>query len=76
MPFRLLEVGLERAVKGLPADLMIDICQGLVAALQSSLDPNSQHPKLTDRQMQMAMKASIFLSACAKVGLEALIDED
>lgn len=78
VPFRLLEVeGLERAVKGLPADLMIEVCQGFVAALQSSLDPSrdSSQPKLTDRQMQMAMKASIFLSACAKVGLEALIDE-
>jgi hypothetical protein len=76
VPFRLLEVeGLEKAVKGLPADLMIDVCQGFVAALQSSLDPHSSHPKLTDRQMQMAIKASMFLSACAKVGLEALIDE-
>ena len=25
--------------------------------------------------MQMAMNASMFLAACAKVGLEALIDE-
>ena len=76
VPFRLLEVeGLERAVKGLPADLMIEVCQGFVAALQSSFDPNSKLPRLTDRQMQMAMKASAFLSACAKVGLEALIDE-
>jgi hypothetical protein len=76
VPFRLLEVeGLEKAVKGLPADLMIEVCQGFVAALQSSFDPNSKLPKLTDRQMQMAMKASAFLSACAKVGLEALIDE-
>lgn len=76
VPFRLLEVeGLERAVKGLPADLIIDVCQGFVAALQASLDPNSIYPKLTDRQQQMAIKASMFLSACAKVGLEALIDE-
>ena len=76
VPFRLLEVeGLEKAVKGLPADLMIDVCQGFVAALQASFDPSSPYPKLTDRQMQMAMKASMFLSACAKVGLEALIDE-
>jgi len=30
---------------------------------------------MTDRQRQMAIKASMFLSACAKVGLEALIDE-
>jgi P63C domain len=79
IPFRLLEVeGLEKAVKGLPADLMIELCQGFVAALQASLaspDPTSTHPRLTDRQVQMALKASMFLSACAKVGLEALIDE-
>jgi hypothetical protein len=76
VPFRLLEVeGLEKAVKGLPADLMIELCQGFVAALQASLDPNSPHPRLTDRQQQMAIKASMFLSACAKIGLEALIDE-
>lgn len=76
VPFRLPEVeGLEKAVKGLPADLMIEICQGFVAALQASLDPASTHPKMTDRQRQMAIKASMFLSACAKVGLEALIDE-
>lgn len=76
VPFRLLEVeGLEKAVKGLPHDLLIEVCQGFVAALQSSFDPNSPHPKMTDRQRQMAMMASMFLSACAKVGLEALIDE-
>ena len=76
VPFRLLEVeGLEKAVKGLPADLMIEVCQGFGAALQSTFDPQSNHPKLTDRQIQMALKASAFLSACAKVGLEALIDE-
>jgi hypothetical protein len=76
VPFRLLEVeGLEKAVKGLPADLMIEVCQGFVAALQASFDPNSPYPKMTDRQRQMAMRASMFLSACAKVGLEALIDE-
>jgi hypothetical protein len=76
VPFRLLEVeGLEKAVKGLPADLMIEVCQGFVSALQSTFDAGSKHPKLTERQIQMAMKASAFLSACAKVGLEALIDE-
>lgn len=75
VPFRLEEVaGLEKAVKGLPADLMIEICQGFVAALQASFSPESA-VKMTDRQQQMAIKASMFLSACAKVGLEALIDE-
>lgn len=76
VPFRLLEVeGLERAVKGLPADLMIEVCQGFVAALQASLDPNYTQTRMTERQRQMAMNASMFLSACAKLGLEALIDE-
>ena len=76
VPFRLLEVeGLEKAVKGLPHDLMIEVCQGFVAALQATLQPNSPFPPLTTRQQQMAVQASMFLSACAKVGLEALIDE-
>ena len=53
-PFRLLEVeGLEKAVKGLPHDLMIEVCQGFVAALQSSFDANSPHVRLTDRQKEM-----------------------
>ncbi len=76
VPFRLPEVeGLDKAVKGLPADLMIEVCQGFVAALQASFDPNFPHLRITDRQREMAIKASMFLSACAKVGLEALIDE-
>jgi general stress protein YciG len=76
VPFRLQEVeGLKKAVKGLPAELFIEICQGFVAGLQASFDPKSPHPKLTDRQRQMAIQASMFLSACAKIGLEALIDE-
>lgn len=76
VPFRLPEVeGLERAVKGLPADLFIDICQGFVTALEYHFKSDSPHPKLTVRQQQMAVAASMFLSACAKLGLEALIDE-
>ncbi len=76
VPFRLLEVeGLAKAVKGLPADLMIEVCQAFVSAMQASYDPKSTLPKLTDRQREIAMHASVFLSACAKVGLEALIDE-
>lgn len=74
--FRLPEVeGLEKAVKGLPADLFIEVCQGFVRALESSFQASSPHPKMTPRQQQMAVSASMFLSACAKVGLEALIDE-
>ncbi len=70
VPFRLLEVeGLEKAVKGLPADLMIEICQGFVAALQASFDPQSQHPKMTDRQRQMALQASFKLRHYPAVSL-------
>lgn len=72
--FRLPEVEqLGREVKGLPADLVIDICKGLVKALESSQRPDGV--KLTPRQLSMAVAASVFLVACAKTGLDALIDE-
>lgn len=75
VPFRLPEVeGLEKDVKGLPADLLIEICKGFVAALEAHHREGTD-TKLTDRQRAMALKASMFLAACAKVGLDALIDE-
>ena len=74
VPFRLPEVeGLERKVKGLPADLAINICRAFVSALENGLRPGGV--PLSPRRMQMALKASMFVAACAKVGLEALIDE-
>lgn len=78
--FRLPEVeGLETNVKGLPADLLIEICRGFVSALEASRRPDPVNPqlapRLTARQVEMAIKASMFLAACAKVGLDALIDE-
>ena len=74
--FRLPEVeGLERHVKGLPADLVIEVCQGFVRALEAGMKSDSGFSRLTARQTEMAVKASVFLSACAKVGLDALIDE-
>ena len=73
--FRLPEVeGLERGVKGLPADLFIEVCQGFVRALEASTRLDSG-VRLTSRQLEMALKASMFLSAVAKTGLDALIDE-
>src|SRR5579859_623949 len=46
VPFRLPEVeGLQRHVKGLPADLLIDICKGFMAALEASTHPDSPYPK-------------------------------
>ena len=61
-------------VKGLSSDLFIEICRGYVAALEASLQPDSG-VSLTARQAEIAVKASIFLAACAKIGLDALIDE-
>lgn len=73
--FSLPEVeGLEKDVKGLPTDLLIDICQGFVAALEAHGRPDSE-TKLTKRQLDMAVKAGMFVAACAKVGLDALVDE-
>ena len=73
--FKIPEVeGIAESVKGLPDDLVIELCRGFVSALEASaIDP--EHHKLTHRQMQMAIKANSILSACAKVGLTALIDE-
>ena len=74
VPFRLPEVeGLERSVKGLPADLAIDICRAFVSALESGFRPGGV--PMSPRRMEMALQASAFLGACAKIGLEALIDE-
>ena len=73
--FRLSDVAmLDQDSKGLPSDLFIEICQGYVAALQASDNPDSG-VVLTERQNEIAIRASMFLSACAKVGLDALIDE-
>ena len=73
--FRLPEVeGLGKAVKGLRSDAFVELCQGFVAAMNAHLTGQAK-PSLTDRQLEMAVKASMFLSACAKVGLDALIDE-
>ena len=75
IPFRLPEVeGLGRSVKGLPADLFLQICRGFVAAHQAHYREDST-TTLTERQQQMAVQAGLFMAACAAVGLEALIDE-
>jgi len=46
----------------------LDICRAYVAAL-------SDKALTTDRQREIAVRCSILLSACANVGLDALIDE-
>src|SRR5271166_2650456 len=61
-------------LKDLPTDLMIEICRAMVAALDASMHKDSD-TKLTNRQAQIAIRAGIFVAACAKVGLDALVDE-
>jgi len=56
------------------ADVLIEVCQGFVAALEASSRSDSG-VDLTPRQVEIALRASMFLSACAKVGLDSLIDE-
>jgi len=65
---------LNQSVMGLPSDLFIEICRAYVSALDASTNPESG-VSLTDRQKEIAIRAGMFLAACAKVGLDALIDE-
>jgi hypothetical protein len=65
--FTLPEVTYKR-VFGLTAEVFLSICRAYVTAL-------SDDAPLTARQREIAFKASAFLSACATVGLIALIDE-
>ncbi len=57
-----------KKVKGLEAETFIEICRAYVQAF-------SDKAPLSAQQIDMVNKASMFLAACAKVGLIALIDE-
>ncbi len=73
--FRLPEVeGLDRAVKGLPADVWLEVCQGFVRSLNAH-NQKASDIRMTPRQIEMALQAGMFVAAVAKVGLDALIDE-
>ena len=54
--------------KCLESSRFLEICRAYVNAL-------SANALSTDRQKEIAIKCSILLSACANVGLDALIDE-
>jgi len=60
--------GTQFKAKCLEAEKLLDVCRAYVNAL-------SANALTTDRQREIAIKCSILLSACAKVGLIALIDE-
>lgn len=73
IPFRLPEVeGTGNEVKGLLSDCVIDVCTGYTKALEAH---NRNEIQLTASQLNQALRATAFLAACAKVGLDALIDE-
>lgn len=57
-----------KTVRGITAETFLDICTAYVSALE---DDSLQ----SERQKEIALQASMFLAACAKVGLIALIDE-
>jgi hypothetical protein len=60
--------GTQFPARGIRAEAFLDICGAYVSALDDEVP-------MTPRQVQVATKASILLSACAKIGLLALIDE-
>ena len=60
--------GPQNATMGIPAESFIEICQAYVAAFEGDA-------LKTDRQKTIAMKSAMFLAACAKLGLIAMIDE-
>ena len=57
-----------KSVRGLEAETFVEICRAYVAAWQAG-DLQSE------AQIAIAQRAAMFLGACAKVGLLALIDE-
>jgi len=58
----------DRNVLGMSAETFLDICTAYVRALDDKA-------LKTERQQLIAFKAGMFLAACAKVGLVAMIDE-
>lgn len=54
--------------RGIKAETFLDICNAYVSAF-------SEGDLTTKRQQEIAIRCSILLSSCAKVGLIALIDE-
>ncbi|MFP5237324.1 MAG: P63C domain-containing protein [Acidobacteriota bacterium] len=57
-----------KTVKGMEAETFVDICQAYISAWRAG-DLQS------DSQINIAGRASMFLAACAKIGIIALIDE-
>lgn len=60
--------GIPTKAKGITAETFLDICSAYVSAFTG-------RTKLTEKQTATAINCSVLLSACAKTGLIALIDE-
>lgn len=70
------ETGAEGFTKygiGIPVDRFMEICGAFSTALSFSM--NHEDFKLTEKQKLVAIKANMFLKACAKTGIIALVDE-
>jgi len=65
--FEIKEV-VNKKVAGIEAETLLEICRAYVKA-------RDDKALTTDRQLSIAIKSGMFLSACAKIGLIALIDE-
>jgi P63C domain len=57
-----------KTVRGISAETFLDICRAYVQARDDGA-------LQTESQVAIAIRAGVFISACAKVGLIALIDE-
>lgn len=57
-----------KTVKGMEAETFVEVCRAYVSAWQANALES-------DAQRAIAARAAMFLGACAKVGLIALIDE-
>lgn len=60
--------GVTKTTRGVEAETFLEICKAYVTA-------RDKDDLKTQRQIDIAIKAGNFLSACSKVGLIALIDE-
>jgi len=58
-----------KTVKGMEAETFVDICQAYVDAWRAG------DLQKSESQTEIAIRAVMFLAACAKVGIIALIDE-
>jgi hypothetical protein len=59
---------------GYQATFLVDICSAYLEA-RAGTKENGYKPLLKRNQMHLARRAEIVMRACAKVGIEALIDE-